>query len=197
MVKRNRRSVVATMDTLIAAIDALACANADRPMLSRTHGQTASPTTLGKNCRNVAVRLQRQHEQLASIQILGKFNGALGNLIRTLHLPKYRLDQCFWRVHQFARVNKSLDHQIEPHDYIAELFHCLMRFNQILLDFDRDIWAYISNDYFKQRKVEGETGSSTMPHKINPIDFENSEQCRMANAMLAYGRQTAGVALAA
>ncbi len=177
------------MDALIAEINALAVANAGRPMLSRTHGQTASPTTLGKELKNVAVRLQRQRGQLADVQILGKFNGAVGNF--NAHLSAYpKVD---WInvsgefIDSLGLTNNPWTTQIEPHDYLAELFHCVMRFNQILLDFDRDIWAYISNDYFKQRKVEGETGSSTMPHKINPIDFENSEgNVGMANAMLAH-----------
>ena len=177
------------MDTLITAIDCLAQSEAERPMLSRTHGQTASPTTLGKEMKNVAVRLQRQRNQLSNIEILGKFNGAVGNF--NAHLSAY--PDVDWPsvsadfITSIGLTNNPWTTQIEPHDYIAELFHCLMRFNQVLLDFDRDIWAYISNDYFKQRKVEGETGSSTMPHKINPIDFENSEgNVGMANAMLAH-----------
>ncbi|MEC7957479.1 MAG: adenylosuccinate lyase [Pseudomonadota bacterium] len=177
------------MDAVIAEINALAVANAGRPMLSRTHGQTASPTTLGKELKNVAVRLQRQRGQLADVQILGKFNGAVGNF--NAHLSAYpKVDWIHVSgefIDSLGLTNNPWTTQIEPHDYLAELFHCVMRFNQILLDFDRDIWAYISNDYFKQRKVEGETGSSTMPHKINPIDFENSEgNVGMANAMLAH-----------
>ena len=138
--------------------------------------------------KNVAVRLQRQRNQLSNIEILGKFNGAVGNF--NAHLSAY--PDVDWPsvsadfITSIGLIN-NLTTQIEPHDYIAELFHCLMRFNQVLLDFDRDIWAYISNDYFKQRKVEGETDPSTMPHKINPIDFENSEgNVGMANAMLAH-----------
>lgn len=177
------------MDKLIGAIDDLAVSQAETPMLSRTHGQTASPTTLGKEMKNVAVRLQRQRKQFAAVEILGKFNGAVGNF--NAHLTAY--PNVDWSavsadfVSSLGLTNNPWTTQIEPHDYIAELFHCLMRFNQVLLDFNRDIWAYISNDYFKQRKVEGETGSSTMPHKINPIDFENSEgNVGMANAMLAH-----------
>lgn len=177
------------MDALIAAIEQLAEGHAERPMLSRTHGQTASPTTLGKEMKNVAVRLQRQRKQLAAVEILAKFNGAVGNF--NAHLSAYpnvdwpNVSAAF--IDSIGLTNNPWTTQIEPHDYIAELFHCLMRFNQVLLDFDRDIWAYISNDYFKQRKVEGETGSSTMPHKINPIDFENSEgNVGMANAMLGH-----------
>ena len=177
------------MDKLIGAIDDLAVSQAETPMLSRTHGQTASPTTLGKEMKNVVVRLQRQRKQFAAVEILGKFNGAVGNF--NAHLTAY--PNVDWSavsgdfVSSLGLTNNPWTTQIEPHDYIAELFHCLMRFNQVLLDFNRDIWAYISNDYFKQRKVEGETGSSTMPHKINPIDFENSEgNVGMANAMLAH-----------
>ena len=181
--------LIPQMDALIAAIEAIAAANADRPMLSRTHGQTASPTTLGKELKNVAVRLLRQRGQLARVEILAKFNGAVGNF--NAHLSAYPSVDWAQASGDFIRLlgltNNPWTTQIEPHDYIAELFHCLTRFNQILLDFDRDIWAYISNDYFKQRKVEGETGSSTMPHKINPIDFENSEgNVGIANALLAH-----------
>jgi adenylosuccinate lyase len=177
------------MEALIAAIEHLAENHADRAMLSRTHGQTASPTTLGKEMKNVAVRLHRQCKQLAAVEILAKFNGAVGNF--NAHLSAYpnvdwpNVSAAF--IDSIGLTNNPWTTQIEPHDYIAELFHCLMRFNQVLLDFDRDIWAYISNDYFKQRKVRGETGSSTMPHKINPIDFENSEgNVGMANALLGH-----------
>jgi adenylosuccinate lyase len=135
------------------------------------------------------VRLLRQREQLARVELLAKFNGAVGNF--NAHLSAYPTVDWAQASGDFIRLlgltNNPWTTQIEPHDYIAELFHCLTRFNQILLDFDRDIWAYISNDYFKQRKVEGETGSSTMPHKINPIDFENSEgNVGIANALLAH-----------
>ncbi len=177
------------IDTLIAAIEDLASAHSARPMLSRTHGQTASPTTLGKEMKNVAVRLQRQRSQLSQIEIMGKFNGAVGNF--NAHLSAYPSVDWIQVSGDFIRslglTNNPWTTQIEPHDYLAEIFHCLIRLNQILLDFDRDIWAYISNDYFKQIKVEGETGSSTMPHKINPIDFENSEgNVGIANALLAH-----------
>lgn len=177
------------IDALIAAIEDLASTHSARPMLSRTHGQTASPTTLGKEMKNVAVRLQRQRSQLGQIEIMGKFNGAVGNF--NAHLSAYPNVDWVQVSGDFIRslglTNNPWTTQIEPHDYVAEIFHCLMRLNQILLDFDRDIWAYISNDYFKQMKVEGETGSSTMPHKINPIDFENSEgNVGIANALLAH-----------
>lgn len=188
MIKNARDSVLLPhMQGLIETLDQLAQANADLPMLSRTHGQTASPTTLGKEIKNVAARLQRQKAQLQSLEILGKFNGAVGNF--NAHLVAYpnldwaNLSEQFIR--SLGLSNNPWTTQIEPHDYIAEVSHCLIRFNQILLDFDRDIWSYISIEYFKQRKVEGETGSSTMPHKINPIDFENSEgNIGIANALL-------------
>lgn len=175
------------MDQLIKVIDDLAKQHAQLPMLSRTHGQTASPTTLGKEMKNVAARLYRQRSQLAAVEILGKFNGAVGNFNAHLSaypsLPWDELSAQF--IQHLGLVNNPWTTQIEPHDYLAEVFHCIMRFNQIVLDFDRDIWSYISIDYFKQRKVEGETGSSTMPHKINPIDFENSEgNIGLANALL-------------
>jgi len=188
MVKNARDSVLLPhMHRLIETLEQLARANADLPMLSRTHGQTASPTTLGKEIKNVAARLQRQRAQLQTLEILGKFNGAVGNF--NAHLVAY--PEVDWAtlsgqfIGSLGLSNNPWTTQIEPHDYIAEVAHCLMRFNQILLDFDRDIWSYISIDYFKQRKVEGETGSSTMPHKINPIDFENSEgNIGVANALL-------------
>lgn len=190
MVKHARDEVLLTqMDQLINTLSALAESHAELGMLSRTHGQTASPTTLGKELKNVAARLQRQRRQLANTEILGKFNGAVGNF--NAHLSAYpRAD---WPamsarfIERLGLTNNPWTTQIEPHDYLAELFHALMRFNQILLDFDRDIWSYISIDYFSQRKVEGETGSSTMPHKVNPIDFENSEgNLGIANALLEH-----------
>ena len=188
MINNARESVLLPqMNELIATLDSLAQDNAELPMLSRTHGQTASPTTLGKEIKNVAARLHRQREQLKSAVVLGKFNGAVGNF--NAHLVAYpdldwpNLSEQF--IQGLGLTNNLWTTQIEPHDYIAEISHALMRFNQILLDFDRDIWSYISIEYFKQRKVEGETGSSTMPHKINPIDFENSEgNIGIANALL-------------
>lgn len=190
MIKNARELVLLPqMQALIATLNDLAQDNAELPMLSRTHGQTASPTTLGKEIKNVAARLERQRQQLAETPILGKFNGAVGNF--NAHAVAYpsldwpALSEQF--IAQLGLQNNPWTTQIEPHDYIAELSHALMRFNQILLDFDRDIWSYISIDYFKQRKVEGETGSSTMPHKINPIDFENSEgNIGVANALLEH-----------
>ena len=150
---------------------------AAKSMLSRTHGQVASPTTMGKEFANVVARLNRQLQQLKQIPILGKINGAVGNY--NAHMIAY--PELNWI--QFSKdfvESLGLDWnpyttQIEPHDYIAELFNCIVRFNTVLLDFNQDIWSYISIGYFRQKKVENETGSSTMPHKVNPIDFENSE----------------------
>ncbi|MEJ6704699.1 MAG: adenylosuccinate lyase [Pseudomonadales bacterium] len=158
-------------------------------MLSRTHGQVASPTTMGKELANVAARMQRQLRQIRDVEILGKINGAVGNF--NAHAAAYpELD---WvQIAEDFVVSLGLNWnpyttQIEPHDYIAELFDAVSRFNTILLDLNRDIWAYISIGYFTQRKIEGETGSSTMPHKVNPIDFENSEgNLGLANAILGH-----------
>ena len=188
---QNARSKVllTTMNSLIKEIEILSSANASVAMLSRTHGQVASPTTLGKELKNVSERLKRQLAQFEAIEILGKFNGAVGNF--NAHHAAYPKADWITLSEQFLarlglKINKHTT-QIEPHDYIAELFDCLKRFNQILLDFDRDIWSYVSIDYFKQKKIEGETGSSTMPHKINPIDFENSEgNLGIANALLEH-----------
>ncbi len=187
MLKDARADVVVpTFKKVIAAIADLANDNAGLAMLARTHGQPASPTTLGKEMRNVVARLERQLEQIESVTILGKINGATGNY--NAHVVAY--PEVDWQ--QFSKnfveslgLNwNPLTTQIEPHDYMAELFHAVARFNTILLDFDRDIWSYISIGYFKQRVVAGEVGSSTMPHKVNPIDFENSEgNLGLANAM--------------
>ncbi len=165
------------LDDIIHAITDLAHANADLPMLSRTHGQPASPTTLGKEMANVAFRLHRQRDQVAAVPMLGKINGAVGNY--NAHMVAY--PEVDWPA--FARdfvTSLGLDWnpytiQVEPHDYIAELFDAVARFNVILIDFARDVWGYISLGYFKQKTVAGEVGSSTMPHKVNPIDFENAE----------------------
>lgn len=187
MLTRARDVLLPVMERMIGEIDALAEAHADLPMLSRTHGQPASPTTLGKEMANVRERLQRQANGIRALRALGKMNGAVGNF--NAHLSAYpdvdwpALSQAF--VESLGLTLNAHTTQIEPHDYVAEWFHAFMRFNQVLLDFDRDIWSYISIDYFKQRKVEGETGSSTMPHKVNPIDFENSEgNLGIANALL-------------
>ena len=190
MIREAReRCLLPRMDDLISAIRTLAEANAEQAMLSRTHGQPASPTTLGKELANVVARLARQREQVAGVPILGKMNGAVGNY--NAHLAAYpdldwpRIGQGF--VEGLGLQANPYTTQIEPHDYVAELFHALSRFNTVLLDFDRDIWSYISIGYFSQRTVEGEVGSSTMPHKVNPIDFENSEgNLGVANALLGH-----------
>ena len=181
--------VLPHMDTMIDTLTSMAHEFADQPMLSRTHGQTASPTTLGKELANVVYRMKRQREQLVKVEILGKINGAVGNY--NAHFSAYPdLD---WEAFAETFVTSlGLDWnpytiQIEPHDYIAEYFAVVGRFNTILLDFCRDIWAYISIGYFKQKTVAGEIGSSTMPHKVNPIDFENAEgNLGMANAIFEH-----------
>ena len=177
---------------LIDALKRLCAANADLPMLSRTHGQTASPTTLGKEFANVVARLERQVQQIESVPLLGKFNGAVGNY--NAHLSAYpeldweAISQQF--VEGLGLTWNPYTTQIEPHDYMAELFDALARYNTIVLDLDRDIWAYISNGYFKQKTIAGEIGSSTMPHKVNPIDFENSEgNLGLANAVFNHMAQ--------
>lgn len=174
------------LNDLTSSLKALAQQTKDAAMLSRTHGQLASPTTMGKEVANVVARLANQIQQLQDIPILGKMNGAVGNY--NAHLAAYpgvnwpECSRAF--VESFGLKWNPFTTQIEPHDYIAELFHCMSRINTILLDFDRDIWSYISIGYFKQREVAGETGSSTMPHKVNPIDFENSEgNLGIANAL--------------
>lgn len=189
MLKSGRDVLITSMQTIIDEIAKLADNHASTPMLSRTHGQTASPTTLGKEMANVAYRLHRQLKQFKNVELLGKINGAVGNY--NAHLSAYpTLD---WIKHSQNFV-ESLDltfnpytTQIEPHDYMAELFDALRRFNTILIDFNRDVWGYISLGYFKQKLKDGEVGSSTMPHKVNPIDFENSEgNLGMANAVLSH-----------
>ena len=189
MLIRARAVLTPVLGRLIGEINALAEAHANLPMLSRTHGQPASPTTLGKEMANVRARLQRQADAIENLEALGKMNGAVGNY--NAHVSAYPevdwpvLSRSF--VESLGLTHNPFTTQIEPHDYVAEWFHAFMRFNQIVLDFDRDIWSYISIDYFKQRKVEGETGSSTMPHKVNPIDFENSEgNLGLANALLEH-----------
>ena len=162
---------------------------ADQPMLCRTHGQSASPSTVGKEFANVVHRLRRQIAQIESNEILGKINGAVGNY--NAHLSAY--PDIDWQANAKDFVEglglswNPYTTQIEPHDYVAELFAAVCRFNTVLIDFDRDIWAYISLGYFKQRTVAGEIGSSTMPHKGNPIDFENSEgNLGLANAIMTH-----------
>ncbi len=180
------QALLPQMDELIDALRALAHEHAARPMLSRTHGQPASPTTVGKELANVCARLMRQRAQLAAVPLLGKINGAVGNY--NAHLAAYpELDWPAIAEDFVTGLGLSFNPytiQIEPHDYIAEYFDAVARFNTILLDFDRDVWGYISLGYFKQKTVAGEVGSSTMPHKVNPIDFENSEgNLGLANAI--------------
>jgi len=177
------------MRQIILALTELATAHADVAMLSRTHGQTASPTTMGKEIANVVARLRRQQQQLENMEYLGKINGAVGNY--NAHLSAY--PDVDWQANAEAFVSSlglSLNPyttQIEPHDYMAELLDAIARFNTILIDLDRDIWGYISLGYFKQRTIAGEVGSSTMPHKVNPIDFENSEgNLGLANAIFQH-----------
>jgi len=187
MLKDAREKVlVPRMEALVDALAEMAETLADIPMLSRTHGQPASPTTVGKEFANVAYRLARQAKQLREVQILGKINGATGNY--NAHLSAYPEINWYEVSEQFVRslglAWNPYTIQIEPHDWMAEFFHVLMRFNTILIDFDRDIWGYIALNFFKQKTVAGEIGSSTMPHKVNPIDFENSEgNLGLANAL--------------
>jgi adenylosuccinate lyase len=191
MLKTARDTVLLPqLATVIAKLTELAHEHAELPMMSRTHGQPASPTTLGKEMANVVARLKRASERIAGVQILGKMNGAVGNY--NAHLSAY--PDIDWAAFSHKVIEGKLGltfnpHtiQIEPHDYIAELFDAIARTNTILLDLNRDIWGYISIGYFKQRTKAGEIGSSTMPHKVNPIDFENSEgNLGMANAVLKH-----------
>lgn len=191
MLREGRDTVLLPlMRQLAEAVRALALAHADVPMLSRTHGQPASPTTLGKELANVVYRLERQIAQVEAVPLLGKINGAVGNY--NAHVSAYPDVDWEANAREFIEGDLGLSWnpyttQIEPHDYIAELFDAVARFNTILIDFDRDIWGYISLGYFKQRTVAGEIGSSTMPHKVNPIDFENSEgNLGIANALLQH-----------
>ncbi|MDT4330976.1 adenylosuccinate lyase [Methylomonas sp. MED-D] len=189
MLKEGRGLILAEIDATIDAIKKLALDSADQPMLSRTHGQSATPTTVGKEFANVVARMQRQREQLAKVELLGKINGAVGNY--NAHSVAYpNVDWAAFAqnfVESLGLTFNPYTIQIEPHDYMAEFFHALSRFNTILLDFDRDVWGYISLGYFKQKTVAGEVGSSTMPHKVNPIDFENSEgNLGLANAIFGF-----------
>ena len=190
MLKTAREEVLLpVMDTVIDKITELAHTYADLPLLARTHGQPASPTTLGKEMANVVYRLRRQRKHVAEVEIMGKINGAVGNY--NAHLSAYPDVDWFAFSKRFEEdlglTFNPYTTQIEPHDYIAELFNALQRFNTILIDFDRDIWGYISYGTFTQKTVAGEIGSSTMPHKVNPIDFENSEgNLGLANAVFAH-----------
>ena len=174
---------------LVDGVAVLAEANADTALLARTHGQAASPTTLGKELAVFVYRWRRQMRQIECAEYLGKFNGAVGSY--NAHAIAY--PDADWQaisrgfVERLGLTHNPLTTQIEPHDYIAEIFHALIRFNTVLLDFDRDMWSYISMGVFRQRAVEGEVGSSTMPHKVNPINFENSEaNLGISNALLEH-----------
>ena len=190
MLKTARDNVMLpALDAIIARLVELAHQLADAPMLSHTHGQPASPTTLGKEIANVVHRLRRQRKQLENVEILGKINGAVGNF--NAHLSAY--PDFDWEgfaqkfVENLGLIYNPYTIQIEPHDYMAELYDALARINTILIDLDRDAWGYISLGYFKQKVKAGEIGSSTMPHKVNPIDFENSEgNLGLANAVLRH-----------
>ena len=183
------QALLPLMDDVIKAIVELAHTHAELPMLSRTHGQTASPTTVGKELANVAARLRRQREQFVNIPLLGKMNGAVGNY--NAHIIAYPdVDWPALSGQFIAGLGLEINPyttQIEPHDYMAEQFDALARFNTVLIDLCRDIWGYISLGYFKQKTVADEVGSSTMPHKVNPIDFENAEgNLGIANALLGH-----------
>lgn len=190
MLKGGRDEVLLPYcDKLIAELTRLAKEYKSIPMMARTHGQPASPTTMGKEMANVAMRLKRQRAQIINVELLGKINGAVGNY--NAHLSAY--PNTDW--HAFANefvgglgiTWNPFTTQIEPHDYIAELYDAISRFNTILIDFNRDIWGYIALGHFKQRTIAGEIGSSTMPHKVNPIDFENSEgNLGISNAILGH-----------
>ncbi|MFT5708019.1 MAG: adenylosuccinate lyase [Oceanospirillaceae bacterium] len=189
MLKDGLAVMLPMLEQLQSEIAQLGRDFAAQPMLSRTHGQTASPTTVGKEMANVAYRLARQIKQLKNTEFLGKINGAVGNY--NAHISAY--PDVDWEEHAQSFISSlglqfnPYTTQIEPHDYIAEMFDTICRFNTIVIDFDRDIWAYISNGYFKQKTIAGEVGSSTMPHKVNPIDFENSEgNLGIANAVMQH-----------
>lgn len=190
MLKDGRENVLVPLcQKIIDTLRAMAHDLAATPMLSRTHGQTASPTTVGKELANVVARLQRQLKQIQSVELLGKINGAVGNY--NAHISAY--PEVDWPanaktfIESLGLTFNPYTTQIEPHDYIAELYDAIARFNTILIDLDRDIWGYVSMGFFKQRTIAGEVGSSTMPHKVNPIDFENSEgNLGIANAIMAH-----------
>ncbi|QRM18950.1 adenylosuccinate lyase [Dechloromonas sp. TW-R-39-2] len=185
----REQAMLPTLDKVIAKLVELAHAYADIPMMSRTHGQPATPSTMGKEMANVAYRLQRARARIAAVELLGKINGAVGNY--NAHLaayPGYDWEGFAKRfVESLGLTFNPYTIQIEPHDALAELFDAFARANSILIDLDRDVWGYISLGFFKQKVKAGEIGSSTMPHKVNPIDFENSEgNLGLANAMLKF-----------
>ncbi len=186
LAQARRESLLPEITRIIEVLRELAHRYADVPMLSRTHGQPASPTTLGKEIANVVARLRRQHEQLEKVAILGKINGAVGNF--NAHMVAYpEVDWPEMAQNFVTRLGLEWNPwtiQIEPHDYMAEYFSVLARTNLVLIDFCRDVWGYISLGYFRQKTLENEVGSSTMPHKVNPIDFENAEgNLGLANAI--------------
>ena len=190
MLKDGLAALLPAQEEIIAGIAKLAGDFKDVPMLARTHGQTASPTTIGKELAVFAARLRKQSANIAQVELLGKLNGAVGNF--NAHLSTYP-DVDWVKLTkgviegELGLTQNLFTTQIEPHDYMAELFDALCRWNTILIDFNRDIWTYISMSYFGQRTVKGEVGSSTMPHKVNPIDFENSEgNCGLANAIFTH-----------
>jgi adenylosuccinate lyase len=183
------RVLLPRLDAVIAALRALARRHASRPMLSRTHGQPASPTTLGKEMANFAARLKRARDAIERVAILGKMNGAVGNYnAHAVSYPGFPWEAfCRRFVERLGLEFNPYTTQIEPHDCYAELFDAYARANSVLLDLDRDLWGYISLGYFRQKPKAGEVGSSTMPHKVNPIDFENSEgNIGVANAILRH-----------
>lgn len=189
MLKLGREEILQTLASIESHLKQLATDWAEVPMLSRTHGQSATPTSVGKEIANTLYRLRRQTKQFAQSPVLGKINGAVGNF--NAHFAAY--PEVDWPQHGQSFVESlGIDWnpyttQIEPHDAMAELFHSLLRINTVLIDFNRDVWGYISLGYFRQRAIKGEIGSSTMPHKVNPIDFENSEgNLGLANALLAH-----------
>lgn len=189
LLEARNQALLPLLDDVIKAISELAKRYADKPMLARTHGQTASPTTVGKEMANVSARLRRQREQYASIPMLGKSNGAVGNY--NAHLVAYPdIDWPAFSKQFISDLGLEMNPyttQIEPHDYMAEQFDALARYNTVLIDFCRDVWGYISLGYFKQKTIAGEVGSSTMPHKVNPIDFENAEgNLGIANALFSH-----------
>jgi len=191
MLKAARDTVLLpTLDRLVAKLGDMAHALADVPMLSRTHGQTASPTTVGKEIANVVARLRGARARIADVRLLAKMNGAVGNFNAHLSAwPEFDWEAFSQRVieQQLGLVFNPYTIQIEPHDYMAELFDAVTRANTILIDWSRDVWGYVSLGYFKQRTKAGEIGSSTMPHKVNPIDFENAEgNFGLANAVLTH-----------
>ena len=191
MLMKGRDALVAFLEKIHGIIANYAHQWAEIPMLSRTHGQTASPTTVGKEFANVAVRLARVVEAIKSVKILAKMNGAVGNYnAHLIAYPDFRLGSLLEKKllkNVWAQCSTPIRFRIEPHDYMAELFQEIERANTILIDFDRDVWGYISMHFFRQKLKEGEVGSSTMPHKVNPIDFENSEgNLGLANAVLGH-----------